>query len=106
MAVLNDVDATVIFQVWHVNGDELSLIPVTKQRKLYSGDCYIVQYTYPENGRDENLFYSWFGRGSAMVSMVQKQMAIFIFLYPENFVGHELLAQWSYFLISFSVCHL
>ncbi|XP_021891713.1 villin-1 isoform X2 [Carica papaya] len=57
-------------KVWHVNGDELSLIPVTKQRKLYSGDCYIVQYTYPENGRDENLFYSWFGRGSAMEERV------------------------------------
>ncbi|XVF19874.1 hypothetical protein REPUB_Repub11eG0148600 [Reevesia pubescens] len=53
-------------KVWRVNGHELSLIPVSEQTKLYSGDCYIVQYTYPGNERDESLFYAWLGRGSVL----------------------------------------
>ncbi|XWS71583.1 hypothetical protein CRYUN_Cryun03dG0150300 [Craigia yunnanensis] len=53
-------------KVWRVNGHELSLIPVSEQRKLYSGDCYIVQYTYPGNERDESLFYAWLGHGSVL----------------------------------------
>ncbi|XAR60727.1 hypothetical protein NMG60_11034210 [Bertholletia excelsa] len=52
-------------KVWLVNS-EISLIPIADQRKLYSGDCYIVQYTYPNNGREENLFYAWFGSRSTM----------------------------------------
>ncbi|XP_022755879.1 villin-1 isoform X2 [Durio zibethinus] len=51
-------------KVWRVNGHELCLIPVSEQTKLYSGDCYIVQYTYPGNERDESLFYAWLGDGS------------------------------------------
>lgn len=49
------------FQVWRVDGDELSLLPVNEHTRLYSGDCYIVQYTFPGNGRDETLFYAWLG---------------------------------------------
>lgn len=55
-----------------MDGDELSLVPVPEQKKLFSGDCYIVQYTYPGNGRDENLFYAWLGRDSILVSMVYR----------------------------------
>ncbi|KAK4606121.1 hypothetical protein RGQ29_000401 [Quercus rubra] len=53
-------------EVWRVNGDELSLLPVPEQTKFYSGDCYVVQFTYPGNERDENLFYAWIGRRSVM----------------------------------------
>ncbi|KAK6235033.1 hypothetical protein SCA6_010370 [Theobroma cacao] len=53
-------------KVWRVNGHELSLIPVSEQTKLYSGDCYIVQYTYPGNERDESLFYAWLGHRSVL----------------------------------------
>ncbi|XVF05346.1 hypothetical protein REPUB_Repub05bG0164200 [Reevesia pubescens] len=53
-------------KVWRVNGHELSIIPVSEQTKLYSGDCYIVQYTYPGNERDESLFYAWLGHGSVL----------------------------------------
>lgn len=59
-----------MLQVWRVDGDEWSLVPVPEQKKLFSGDCYIVQYTYPSNGRDENLFYAWLGRDSVPVSTV------------------------------------
>ncbi|XP_039041546.1 LOW QUALITY PROTEIN: villin-1-like [Hibiscus syriacus] len=51
-------------KVWRVDGHELVLIPAPEQTKLYSGDCYIVQYTYPGNERDESLFYAWLGHGS------------------------------------------
>ncbi|GMY10606.1 villin-1 isoform X2 [Fagus crenata] len=53
-------------KVWRVNGDELSLLPISEQTKFYSGDCYIVQFTYPGNDRDENLFFAWLGRRSVM----------------------------------------
>ncbi|XP_011032129.1 PREDICTED: villin-1-like isoform X2 [Populus euphratica] len=51
-------------KVWRINGEQLTLIPDPEQTKLFSGDCYIVQYTYPGNGRDEHLFYAWLGRDS------------------------------------------
>ncbi|KAM5551011.1 hypothetical protein ABKV19_027391 [Rosa sericea] len=53
-------------EVWWVDGDRLSLVPALEQRKLFSGDCYILQYTYLGNERDENLFYAWLGGGSVM----------------------------------------
>ncbi|KAJ4725601.1 Villin [Melia azedarach] len=59
-----------ILKVWQVNGDELSLVPASEQIKLFSGDCYIVKYTYPGDGGDKNLFYAWLGRGSAMEDRV------------------------------------
>ncbi|XP_024026712.1 villin-1 [Morus notabilis] len=58
------IDCKGTIKVWRVDGDEWSLVPVPEQKKLFSGDCYIVQYTYPSNGRDENLFYAWLGRDS------------------------------------------
>ncbi|KAK7305383.1 hypothetical protein VNO77_43288 [Canavalia gladiata] len=54
------IDCSGTIKVWRVDGDELSL-SVTEPTKLYSGDCYIVQYTFPGNGRDEILFYAWLG---------------------------------------------
>ncbi|XVF46731.1 hypothetical protein PTKIN_Ptkin03bG0051900 [Pterospermum kingtungense] len=53
-------------KVWRVNGHELSLVPVSEQTKLYSGDCYIVQYTYAGNERDESLLYAWLGQASVL----------------------------------------
>ncbi|XP_050237868.1 villin-1 [Mercurialis annua] len=48
-------------KVWRVNGDELILLSAQEQTKLFSGDCYIVQYAYAGDERDENIFYAWFG---------------------------------------------
>lgn len=62
-------DAMLIIQVWRINGEQPTLIPDPEQTKLFSGDCYIVQYTYPGNGRDEHLFYAWLGRDSVLVSV-------------------------------------
>ncbi|GMI81723.1 villin 1 [Hibiscus trionum] len=53
-------------KVWRVEDHELFPIPASEQTKLYSGDCYIVQYTYPGNERDESLFCAWIGHGSVL----------------------------------------
>ncbi|KAJ8749772.1 hypothetical protein K2173_012323 [Erythroxylum novogranatense] len=57
-------------KVWQVNGDEATLIPVVDQTKLFTGDCYVVQYIYPGDGRDDNLFYAWLGHESVMEDRV------------------------------------
>ncbi|XP_038901594.1 villin-1 isoform X1 [Benincasa hispida] len=53
-------------KVWRVDGDSTTLLPEVEQKKLFTGDCYIVQYTYHGSGRDENIIYSWLGRRSVM----------------------------------------
>lgn len=60
------IDCNGTLKVWRVNGGELFLVPDTEQRKLFSGDCYIVQYRYAGNGREEYLFYIWLGSQSSM----------------------------------------
>lgn len=55
------------WQVWRLDGDKLSPLSDTEQTRFYSGDCYIAQYTFPGNGRDETLFYAWLGCRSIMV---------------------------------------
>uniref|UniRef100_A0A5B7BTK7 Putative villin-1 isoform X1 n=1 Tax=Davidia involucrata TaxID=16924 RepID=A0A5B7BTK7_DAVIN len=60
------MDCSGTLKVWRVNGDELSLVPLAEQTKIFRGDCYIVQYIYPGNGREENLFFVWLGRKSVM----------------------------------------
>lgn len=59
---------SITFQVWRVDCEKLSLLPASEERKIFSGDCYVVQYTYLGNERSENLFYAWLGCGSVMVS--------------------------------------
>ncbi|CAN8285439.1 unnamed protein product [Cochlearia groenlandica] len=48
-------------KVWRVDDDELSLLSIADQTKLFSGDCYIVQYTYSYKERTQHLFYVWIG---------------------------------------------
>ncbi|GJV50106.1 villin-1 isoform X1 [Tanacetum coccineum] len=59
------IDCNGTLKVWRVNSGKLSLVPVGEQRKLYSGDCYAVQYIYSANGREERLFYIWLGNMSS-----------------------------------------
>ncbi|CAN0878668.1 VLN1 [Linum grandiflorum] len=56
-------------KVWRVDGKELILLSVPEQKRLFNGDCYIIQYTYENNQRDENILYVWIGRESQPVSM-------------------------------------
>ncbi|KAF6142356.1 hypothetical protein GIB67_023381 [Kingdonia uniflora] len=58
------IDCTGNLQVWRVNGQEKTLIPSSEQTKFYSGDCYIFQYAYPGEDKEEYLVGTWFGKQS------------------------------------------
>ncbi|XP_008220688.1 PREDICTED: villin-1 [Prunus mume] len=60
------IDSRGTLKVWRVDCEKLSLLPASEERKIFSGDCYVVQYTYLGNERSENLFYAWLGCGSVM----------------------------------------
>ncbi|KAK3037599.1 hypothetical protein RJ639_031905 [Escallonia herrerae] len=56
------IDCTGNLQVWRVNGQEKTLLPPSDQSKFFSGDCYIFQYSYPGEDKEEYLVGSWFGK--------------------------------------------
>ncbi|KAM0871848.1 hypothetical protein ACQ4PT_039085 [Festuca glaucescens] len=51
-------------KVWLVDRGCVTLLCTEEQEELYNGDCYIVQYSYVEDGKDYNLFFSWSGQNS------------------------------------------
>ncbi|CAN4123769.1 unnamed protein product [Withania somnifera] len=58
------IDCTGNLQVWRVNGQQKTLLQTSDQSKFYSGDCYIFQYSYPGEDKEEHLIGTWFGRQS------------------------------------------
>ncbi|KAK6159054.1 hypothetical protein DH2020_006368 [Rehmannia glutinosa] len=58
------IDCSGDLQVWRVNDQEKILLPVSDQTKFYSGDCFIFQYSYPGEEREEYLIGTWFGKQS------------------------------------------
>ncbi|KAI3956444.1 hypothetical protein MKX01_016857 [Papaver californicum] len=74
------IDCTGNLQVWRINGQEKTLIPSAEQSKFYSGDCYIFQYSYPGEDKEENLIGTWFGKQSveeertAAISLASKMV--------------------------------
>jgi len=54
-------------QVWRVNANEKTLLSTPDQSKFYTGDCYIFQYTYSGDDKEECLFGTWFGKKSVEV---------------------------------------
>ncbi|XP_073132087.1 villin-3-like [Henckelia pumila] len=52
-------------EVWHINGGVKNLLPNEDIGKFYSGDCYIVLYTYHSSERKEDYYLcSWIGKDS------------------------------------------
>lgn len=67
---INDLhydENSVVLQVWRVSGQEKLLLPVSDQSKFYSGDCYIFQYSYSGEDKEEYLVGTWFGKQSVEV---------------------------------------
>ncbi|CAH8279986.1 unnamed protein product [Arabidopsis lyrata] len=58
------IDGTGNLQVWRINCEEKILLEAAEQSKFYSGDCYIFQYSYPGEDREEHLVGTWFGKQS------------------------------------------
>ncbi|KAL8140970.1 hypothetical protein V2J09_006991 [Rumex salicifolius] len=57
-------------KVWKLNNNEIHEVPAEKNIKLFSADCYIMQYTYPGSESNEHIFYTWLGRESVMEDRV------------------------------------
>ncbi|XP_044505397.1 villin-3-like isoform X2 [Mangifera indica] len=52
-------------EVWRINGKARTALPKEDVGKFYSGDCYIVLYTYHSGDRKEDYFLcSWIGTDS------------------------------------------
>ncbi|XP_072986013.1 villin-1 isoform X1 [Typha latifolia] len=60
------IDCNGTLKVWLVDSGSGLLLSTIEQNKLYSGDCYIVQYSYRGSKRDHHLFYAWFGKRSIL----------------------------------------
>ncbi|XP_011069945.1 villin-4 [Sesamum indicum] len=58
------IDCTGDLQVWRVDGQEKTLLEASDQSKFYSGDCYIFQYSYSGEQKEEYLIGTWFGKQS------------------------------------------
>ncbi|KAK8449560.1 hypothetical protein SEVIR_7G238600v4 [Setaria viridis] len=61
------IDCTGHLQVWRVNGNDKALLSTLDQSKFYTGDCYIFQYAYTEDDREQCLIGTWFGKKSVEV---------------------------------------
>ncbi|KAG4974812.1 hypothetical protein JHK87_031633 [Glycine soja] len=52
-------------EVWQINGSAKTPLPKEDISKFYSGDCYIVLYTYHSSERKEDYYMCcWFGKDS------------------------------------------
>lgn len=58
------IDCSGNLQVWRVNGQQKTLLSASEQSKFFSGDCYIFQYSYPGQDKEDILIGTWFGKQS------------------------------------------
>ncbi|CAN6483310.1 unnamed protein product [Victoria cruziana] len=58
-------------EVWRINGNAKTVIPKEEIGKFYSGDSYIVLYTYHSGDKKEDYFLCcWFGKDSILEDQV------------------------------------
>ncbi|KAH7302617.1 hypothetical protein KP509_23G079800 [Ceratopteris richardii] len=67
-------------EMWRINGASKTAVASQDIGKFYSGDCYVVLYTYQGDRKDEYFLCCWFGRHSvkeeqAAASKISTQMA-------------------------------
>ncbi|XP_041019138.1 villin-4-like [Juglans microcarpa x Juglans regia] len=99
------IDCTGNLQVWRVNGQEKILLPASDQSKFYSGDCYIFQYSYPGEDKEEYLIGTWFGKQSvegeraSAISLASKILESLKFLPAQAriYEGNEPIQLYSIF---------
>ncbi|KAF7154144.1 hypothetical protein RHSIM_Rhsim01G0002300 [Rhododendron simsii] len=85
------IDCTGNLQVWRINGQEKILLPASDQSKFYSGDCYIFQYSYPGEDKEEYLIGTWFGKQS--VEMVFELIHVIFHVICESNIYQSLITQ-------------
>ncbi|KAG5563665.1 hypothetical protein RHGRI_000009 [Rhododendron griersonianum] len=80
------IDCTGNLQVWRINGQEKILLPASDQSKFYSGDCYIFQYSYPGEDKEEYLIGTWFGKQSVEARIYEGNEPIQFFSIFQSFI--------------------
>ncbi|KAG2616452.1 villin-1-like isoform X4 [Panicum virgatum] len=78
-------------KVWLVDCGCTTLLSTEEQEKLYTGDCYIVQYSYVEDGKDYHLFFAWYGKNSIKEDSVAT--ASLMSSLANSVKGHPVVAQ-------------
>ncbi|XP_041374750.1 advillin-like isoform X3 [Gigantopelta aegis] len=48
-------------EVWRVDNFELHEVPSAHHGEFFGGDCYVIQYTYKVNKRENYIVYFWLG---------------------------------------------
>ncbi|XP_025807991.1 villin-1-like isoform X2 [Panicum hallii] len=78
-------------KVWLVDCGCTTLLSTEEQEKLYTGDCYIVQYSYVEDGKEYHLFLAWYGKNSVKEDSVAT--ASLMSSLANSVKGHPVVAQ-------------
>uniref|UniRef100_A0A8C5DSK6 Gelsolin-like n=1 Tax=Gouania willdenowi TaxID=441366 RepID=A0A8C5DSK6_GOUWI len=48
-------------EIWRVEGDDKKLVDPSTYGQFFGGDCYLVLYTYTDDGRKKHIIYTWQG---------------------------------------------
>lgn len=60
-----------MFQVWCIDGSAKTALPKEELGKFYSGDCYVVLYTYHSVDKKEEFYLTyWIGKNSVQVTVI------------------------------------
>ncbi|MCO5582788.1 hypothetical protein L7F22_036687 [Adiantum nelumboides] len=67
-------------EMWRISGTAKSAVASEEVGKFFSGDCYLVLYTYPGDRKDEYFLCQWIGKQSteeeqAAAARISAQMA-------------------------------
>ncbi|CAN6444816.1 unnamed protein product [Victoria cruziana] len=57
-------------EVWRINGNAKTMVTKGDIGKFYSGDCYVVLYTYSGDKKEEFFLCCWFGKDSILEDQV------------------------------------
>lgn len=58
---------TALSQVWSISGNSKTLLSATDMGRFNHTSCYIVQYSYQKDHREEHFLCQWLGQGSCEV---------------------------------------
>lgn len=52
-------DGTGTLKIWRINRNEIIEVPTERHGIFFSGDCYIVLYSYKISADQKDLLYCW-----------------------------------------------